>query len=105
MAVPGTGGACNQRIVAPAGAGGSVAPTITARIGTIGPESARSSRPFAGRWSVLPRNHDLPFDSRSRAGAMRRSVVSFNSIAALLIVLQFCFGCYLVAGAFRGRPR
>jgi hypothetical protein len=36
---------------------------------------------------------------------MRRSVVSFNSIAALLVVLQFCFGCWLVAGAFRGRPR
>jgi hypothetical protein len=105
MAVPGAGGACNPRIVAPAGASGSGAPAITARIGTIGPESARSSRPSAGQWPVVPRNHDLPFDSRPRAGAMRRSVVSFNSIAALLVVLQFCFGCYLVAGAFRGRPR
>lgn len=64
MAVPGTGGECDQRIVAPAGAGGSVAPAITARIGTIGPESARTLRPFAGRWSVLPRNHDLLFDVR-----------------------------------------
>jgi hypothetical protein len=36
---------------------------------------------------------------------MRRTVVSFNSIAALLVVLQFGFGCWLVAGAFRGRPR
>lgn len=64
MAVPGAGGECNPRIVAPAGASGSGAPAITARIGTIGPESARSSRPFAGRWSVLPRNHDLRFDVR-----------------------------------------
>ena len=40
MAVPGAGGECNPRIVAPAGASGSGAPAITARIGTIGPESA-----------------------------------------------------------------
>jgi hypothetical protein len=32
-------------------------------------------------------------------------VVSFNSVAALLVVLQFCFGCWLVIGAFRGRSR
>jgi hypothetical protein len=36
---------------------------------------------------------------------MRSLIVSFNSIAALLVVLQFCFGCWLVAGAFLGRPR
>jgi len=40
MAVPGAGGEDNLRIVAPAGASGSVAPAITGRIGTIGPETA-----------------------------------------------------------------
>jgi hypothetical protein len=64
MAVPGAVGEDNLRIVAPAGASGSVAPAITGRIGTIGPESARSSRPVSGQGSVLPGNHDLPFDSR-----------------------------------------
>lgn len=62
MAVSGAGGECNDSIVAPAGASGSVAPAITARIGTIGPECARPSRPFAGSWPVFPRNHDLRFD-------------------------------------------
>ena len=64
MAVPGAGGEYNLRIVAPAGSNGSVAPAITARIGTIGPESARSSRPVPGQGAVLPGNHDLRFDSR-----------------------------------------
>ena len=64
MAVPGAGGEYNLRIVAPAADGGSVAPAITARIGTIGPESARSSRPVPGQGAVLPSNHDLRFDSR-----------------------------------------
>ena len=64
MAVPGAGGEGNPRIVAPAGAGGSVAPAITVRIGTIGPESARSSRPVPGQGAVLPGNHDLRFDVR-----------------------------------------
>ena len=64
MAVPGAGGECNPSIVAPAGSNGSVAPAITARIGTIGPESARSSRPVPGQGAVLPGNHDLRFDSR-----------------------------------------
>ena len=62
MAVPGAGGEYNLRIVAPAADGGSVAPAITARIGTIGPESARSSRPVPGQGAVLPGNHDLRFD-------------------------------------------
>ncbi len=52
------------RIVAPAAGGGSVAPAITARIGTIGRESARSFRPNPLRGAVLSGNHDLPFDSR-----------------------------------------
>ena len=64
MAVPGAGGECNPGIVAPAGASGSGAPAITARIGTISPESARSSRRVPGQGAVLTGNHDLRFGVR-----------------------------------------
>ena len=64
MAVPGAGGECNPGIVAPAADGGSGAPAITARIGTIGPESARSSRRVPGQRPVLCRIYDLRFDVR-----------------------------------------
>jgi hypothetical protein len=96
-------------IVALAGGDGSGGPAIIARIGTNGTPRGGSGRSSRDAEPLRSTDCDLRFGVRlkpeQKTGASGRSAVSFNSIAAILVVLQFCFGCWLVAGAFRGRSR
>ena len=64
MAVPGACGECNPRIVAPAGASGSGAPAITARIGTTRPRPRLAPGLEKLPQSIPTTNHDLLFGTR-----------------------------------------